>query len=173
MKYTANRKKCPQCGFRRGNKKERAAQTKCPQCGLQMFRTGAQKKTVASILRKKSTRAERKLFNAISKTDWGYDAVCQKPILDFFADIYIKRFDLVIEVDGSSHEGREDYDRWRDSRLKNKGLRVIRIQNEQVMDELPATLEFIKSQILGELADYYYSRLQELGFSPTDSLGSQ
>ncbi|MCV0381993.1 MAG: DUF559 domain-containing protein [Erythrobacter sp.] len=47
---------------------------------------------------------------------------------------------LVIEVDGDTHQGRELYDARRSEFLRERGYRVIRFSNSDVMDNLEGVL---------------------------------
>ena len=53
----------------------------------------------------------------------------------------------MIEVDGSSHIGREDYDQARDQAFSLRGLRVLRLTNTQVETDLNNALEAIQATI--------------------------
>lgn len=55
----------------------------------------------------------------------------------YFADIYIMRWNIIIEVDGGYHnsQARKEADKLRDELCAQKGIRVFRITNEQVEDE--------------------------------------
>lgn len=57
----------------------------------------------------------------------------QAPMYGYIADIYIAKARLVVEVDGSSHMGREARDALRDARLAEHGLLTIRVGNGRVM----------------------------------------
>lgn len=46
----------------------------------------------------------------------------------FFGDFVWQKKRIVVEIDSSSHKGKEDYDRMRDSRLKKIGFKVYRIK---------------------------------------------
>lgn len=51
------------------------------------------------------------------------------PILNrYFADFYILDLNLVIEIDGSSHDETYDYDKRRDELFRSRQLKVIRIK---------------------------------------------
>lgn len=51
------------------------------------------------------------------------------PVLNrFFADFLFSNINLVVEIDGKSHENSKDYDDRRDFLFKNRGLKVIRIK---------------------------------------------
>jgi len=85
----------------------------------------------------------------------GYRFLRQKPIVYhetkhkrhfFVADFYCAELDLVIELDEKYHEYRKYEDYNRDLVLKNLGLKVLRIQNEELQH-----LDDIKERILKEL----------------------
>lgn len=46
----------------------------------------------------------------------------------FFGDFVFKREKIVVEIDGKSHDGKEEYDSWRDEKIKKLGYQVIRIK---------------------------------------------
>jgi very-short-patch-repair endonuclease len=62
-------------------------------------------------------------------------------------DFYCKPLDLVIEVDGSSHEGREEYDRDRDIELQKLGLTVLRFPDIDVRKNIRGVLKVIERWI--------------------------
>lgn len=65
----------------------------------------------------------------------------RQQILDgFIADYYCHAARLVVEIDGSSHDGREEYDAERDATLSAKGLRVVRFTNDDVRMRLSDVL---------------------------------
>jgi very-short-patch-repair endonuclease len=55
-----------------------------------------------------------------------------KEILFFVADFYCAKAALVIEVDGKFHDFKQEYDSYREQILKDKGLTVLRIKNEEL-----------------------------------------
>lgn len=55
-----------------------------------------------------------------------------KEILFFVADFYCAKAALVIEVDGKVHDFKQEYDLYREQILKDKGLTVLRIKNEEL-----------------------------------------
>ena len=57
----------------------------------------------------------------------------QVPIGPYFADFACIKENLVIELDGNSHDDREEYDALRDASMRNEGWRVIRILNRDLM----------------------------------------
>lgn len=83
--------------------------------------------------RKEQTRAEAKLWQAIRKRKInGYKFLRQKPIHNFILDFYCSELLLGIEVDGSSHNEKAEYDEQRETILKKYGIRVLRIRNEEI-----------------------------------------
>ena len=46
----------------------------------------------------------------------------------FFGDFVWRKEKIVVEIDGSSHNGKEEYDKMRDNRMKNIGYKVYRIR---------------------------------------------
>jgi very-short-patch-repair endonuclease len=54
-------------------------------------------------------------------------------MLGYIVDFYCPAERLAIELDGSAHHGREEYDRKRDADLAAYGVRVLRFPNFRVM----------------------------------------
>jgi very-short-patch-repair endonuclease len=57
----------------------------------------------------------------------------QKVIGNYIVDFYVKHLSLVIEIDGSSHVGKEQYDQNRENFLKSLGLEIYRISNGDIL----------------------------------------
>ncbi|MBP6870738.1 MAG: endonuclease domain-containing protein [Bacteroidales bacterium] len=64
----------------------------------------------------------------------------------FVADFYCAEARLVIEIDGPIHKIQVDYDEQRDFILKQKGLRILRIKNEELKD-----INNVKNKIINAL----------------------
>jgi leucyl-tRNA synthetase len=60
-------------------------------------------------------------------------SVYQRPYY-FIVDYYCAEAKLVIEVDGSIHDTSVEYDQQRTEILKSKGLHVLRISNDELLD---------------------------------------
>ncbi len=67
----------------------------------------------------------------------------QHTIEKFIADFYCAEAHLVVEIDGPIHLEQQDADQVRDERLMSIGLRVLRLTNEQVFNDLSAALKQI------------------------------
>jgi len=59
--------------------------------------------------------------------------VYQRPYY-FIVDFYCAEAKLVIEIDGSIHDTSVEYDQQRTEILKSKGLHVLRISNDELLD---------------------------------------
>ena len=58
----------------------------------------------------------------------------QHPIPPYIADYYCAVAKLVVELDGESHVGAEEYDRIREQSFRSQGYRVLRFLNSDVFD---------------------------------------
>ncbi len=59
----------------------------------------------------------------------------------YIADFCCVEAQIVIELDGSSHEEAEYYDRNRQNYFQSLGLRVVRFQNDQIYHAIDSILE--------------------------------
>ncbi|AIE73605.1 MULTISPECIES: endonuclease domain-containing protein [unclassified Synechocystis] len=98
----------------------------------------------ARTLRKGATQAEKILWHSLrNRQILGFKFRRQHPIGNFIVDFYCPQLKLVIEVDGSIHHSRQEYDQYRSGKLKEFGHYVLRFTNDQVIDDLPKVLEKI------------------------------
>ncbi|AFZ51002.1 endonuclease domain-containing protein [Dactylococcopsis salina] len=102
----------------------------------------------AKELRKNMTVAEQKLWKNYLKT-FPYRVYRQRPIENFIVDFYCPKLKLVIEIDGDSHyqENAQSYDKERTQILQTYGLKVIRFQNDEVLDNFAGVVNFIEGMI--------------------------
>ena len=98
----------------------------------------------AKELRKNMTKEERHLWYDFLK-DYPVRFLRQKVIGRFIADFYCRAANLVIEVDGSQHYEAAGLSRdmERTAYLKQWGLIVIRIPNNDVNERFDAVCEYI------------------------------
>jgi very-short-patch-repair endonuclease len=97
---------------------------------------------LARELRKYMTPAERKLWALIRNRQVnGKKFLRQHPILHdklndrwrfFIADFFCSEKRLIVEMDGKIHNYQKDYDQERDRICREKGLKVLRIKNEEM-----------------------------------------
>ena len=98
----------------------------------------------ARQLRSAMPPAERKLwFDGLSHLPQHFRR--QRPFGPYIADFYCAAAQLVIELDGESHNDAEAQtrDETRDAYLRSLGLRVLRFTNAQVMQELEGVVAVI------------------------------
>ena len=101
----------------------------------------------AKELRRKLTPAERNLWNVLRRGQLdGLHFRRQQVIDGFIVDFYCHAVGLVIEVDGAIHDRieRREYDAERERILDIRGLKVLRVKNEDVMDNLEEVIERIR-----------------------------
>ena len=71
----------------------------------------------------------------------------QQIIDGFIVDFYCHAAGLVVEVDGPIHDKQGDDDAHRDQVLERRGLRILRIKNQDVRDNLKDVLIRIASHL--------------------------
>lgn len=97
----------------------------------------------ARVLRREPTLAESRLWRAIRNRGLeGFKFVRQEPIGPYVADFVCREHRLVIEVDGGQH-ATDMKDRIREQYLTDRGYRVLRFWNNDVLANLPGVLETI------------------------------
>lgn len=106
---------------------------------------------IANKLRHTMTRAEVVLWVELLRASqmMDYPFRRQRPILGFVVDFMCKNLNLVIEVDGASHEwpGAHERDAWRQRLIENAGFKVIRFKDDEVMTNLSRVRMLIEESI--------------------------
>jgi very-short-patch-repair endonuclease len=69
----------------------------------------------------------------------------QKIIGDYIVDFYCSEKSIVIEVDGSTHNKKIEYDKRRDEFLKSLGLEVIHIFAVDILNNLEEVINFLEN----------------------------
>lgn len=102
----------------------------------------------AREMRNNSTKGEIKFqCELLRKKQTGYKFYRQKIINHFIVDFYCAKLKIVIEIDGTSHEGKEEYDKRRESVLESLELKVIRYNDLQVLNNFHLVEQDFKKQI--------------------------
>jgi very-short-patch-repair endonuclease len=95
----------------------------------------------AKELRREMTEAERMLWEQLRRNQLrGFHFRRQQVIDGFIVDFYCHAANLVVEVDGEVHETQKVYDNQRDAVLSQRGLRILRIGNDEVRRNLDDVL---------------------------------
>jgi very-short-patch-repair endonuclease len=98
----------------------------------------------ACDLRKHSTLSEVLLWNELKNGKIrGLDFDRQKIIGNYIVDFYCPQTNLVIEIDGVSHDGRYNYDLKRHNYLESLGLKVIHVDDLDVKTRMNEVLYMI------------------------------
>ncbi len=98
----------------------------------------------ARALRKAGNLPEVLFWQRVHKKKFkGYDFDRQKIIGNYIVDFFCTNCFVVIEIDGSSHDNKQEYDAKRDTYLKSLGLEVIRIPAQDVLNDLDATMKWL------------------------------
>ena len=111
---------------------------------------------LARELRQRMTPSEELMWNELRnrKLD-GYKFRRQHPIvyeriLDkdhfFIADFYCAEKKFVLELDGKIHESQQEYDKIRDAIIREKGITILRMKNED-MEDLELALGKIRAAL--------------------------
>jgi len=107
-----------------------------------------QKLQRARELRHAMTEAESVLWQALraNRLD-GWHFRRQQVIQGFIVDFYCNPACLVIEVDGLIHQEQMEADARREDALRALGLRVLRLGNEEIVNNLPGSLARIRQAL--------------------------
>ena len=98
----------------------------------------------AKDLRRAMTDAERMLWERLRGSRLQGLHFRRQQIIDgFIADFYCHAASLVVEVDGDVHGAQAAYDAERDRVLSRRGLRVLRVGNDEVQGDLDGVLRRI------------------------------
>ena len=122
--------------------------------GIQIFRRKIEllPKNKELLARSRSLRKGYVLSEVIfwkqvrNKEFYQIDFDRQRIIGNYIVDFYIKSLGIVIEIDGSSHNDKEEYDRKRQKFLESLDLKVYRISDFRVKNDL--------LNVMKELEDY-------------------
>ena len=105
----------------------------------------------ANSQRKNMTKAEACLWKYVlrARKMKGYGFRRQRSVLNYIADFMCKELKLIIEVDGITHtyEGEREKDELRQRNLENAGFKVIRFDDEDVLNNISQVTEEIERVI--------------------------
>jgi hypothetical protein len=72
----------------------------------------------------------------------------QRIIGNYIVDFYVKTLGLIIEIDGSSHDGKEVYDGIRQTYLESLGIKVFRITDFDIKHNLTLVMKELEKYII-------------------------
>ena len=109
-------------------------------------------------LRRRETKAENILWQQLrNRKFYGLKFLRQHPIyvqsvlgrnIYYIPDFYCAETKLVIEADGPVHQFKKDYDKNRDEVMLALGLRILRFENEIILNDIDHVLNSIKRTLL-------------------------
>ena len=112
-------------------------------------------------LRNNPTYTEKILWNSLRRRQ-----ICdvrflrQYSVNQFVIDFYAPKIKLAIEVDGSSHIGKEAYDKSRQEYIEDFGIEFIRFTNEDVIGNMNKVVAQIEEVVKSSL-DSFSGSLQD------------
>ena len=128
---------------------------------------------VARKLRQTPTPAEKLLWEKLRNRKLaGLKFARQHPFGRYVVDFYCAELKLIIELEGVVHEKpmQKEYDENRFAELKNRGLRILRVRNEDALNKteelMKRILEFRKT-----LTPHPLSRVRERGAHAITTIG--
>jgi very-short-patch-repair endonuclease len=103
---------------------------------------------LARTQRASATEAERTLWEHLRAGRLAGSHWCRQQVTDgFIVDFYCHRAGLVVELDGAVHYSQTAYDAERDQILAQRELRILRIPNQRVAQDLPGVLARIPAML--------------------------
>ena len=101
----------------------------------------------ARYMRFNGTASELRLFEAIRGRRLGVGFRRQVPVGRYLVDFCAPEVHLAVEVDGKYHSRRAKADARRDEALRRLGYRVLRLEAELVIRDLPAAVARIAAEL--------------------------
>lgn len=101
-------------------------------------------------MRKQPSRAEQMLWDLLrGRQISGAKFRRQHPIDAYIADFACVAARLVVEIDGRSHDAVDQavYDEGRTRKLNERGWRVLRVRDDDVLSNAPAVAELIAQSL--------------------------
>ena len=102
----------------------------------------------ARELRKAGNLAEVIFWQTFKdKKKIGFDVDRQVIIGNYIVDFFIPELGLVFEIDGSSHDGKIEYDTERDNFMESLNLQIVRISDIDVKKNIQSIYNFVLKTI--------------------------
>ena len=120
----------------------------------------SEQKILRKELRSHATPAEAVLWKMLKgRNADGMKFRRQQGIGPYVLDFYCPELRLCVELDGSSHDYKYEYDEQRTEFLQNQGIRVLRFSNEQVWQGLDFVVDEIVrvGRLIKDDADFLLS----------------
>jgi very-short-patch-repair endonuclease len=100
----------------------------------------------AKALRRAGNISEVLLWNELKNKQFsGIDFDRQKIIGNFIVDFYCAEKQIVIEIDGSSHNDKVEYDKERDAFLERLDLTVVHFLDSEIKTNLSGVMQYLQN----------------------------
>ncbi len=73
----------------------------------------------------------------------------QRIIGNYIVDFYVKKLGLIVEIDGWSHDVKKDYDEIRQKYLESLGLKIFRVTDFDVKNNLSVVMKDLENFVVG------------------------
>ena len=108
----------------------------------------SRKMRLSRDLRQRSTYSEKLAWNILrSRRFANYKFRRQYGVRGFILDFYCFELKLAIEIDGSSHDNRKEYDAMRQEIIEREGISFVRISADDLVESPERLLERIEAFI--------------------------
>jgi very-short-patch-repair endonuclease len=98
-------------------------------------------------LRERMTPEERVIWQELRGNRLGAHFRRQQVLAPYIVDFYCHAARLVVEIDGSPHRAQQGYDRMRDDYFMRCGIRVLRLSNVSVRNDLASVIFAIRAAL--------------------------
>jgi very-short-patch-repair endonuclease len=103
----------------------------------------------AATLRDNMTEPEKLLWEYLKSKPLGFKFRRQHPISSYILDFYCHKKRISIEIDGKYHHRTEqtEKDQWRTAYLESIGIKEMRFDNEDVLDQIQNVIRKIETAL--------------------------
>ncbi len=105
---------------------------------------------LARDFRKNPTKYEDFMWDILRRKNLWYKFRRQHPFWRYIADFYSDELKLVVELDWKIHEATKEYDILRDEIISKYWVKILRIKNEEINDDIEKVVEKILSPLGGK-----------------------
>ena len=91
-----------------------------------MYKYNKNLKNFARANRIAGNLPEALLWYELKQKHLGVSFTRQKPVGNYIADFYCLEKNLVVEIDGSSHDDKYEYDKARDKYMESLGIQIFK-----------------------------------------------
>lgn len=108
----------------------------------------------ARELRKELTKVEKILWGYLRDRRFFKKKFRRQHIFQgFIVDFYYPEDKLAIELDGSVHVKQKDYDELRQNCIEDHGIKMLRFENHEIVNNLIEVLQTIKKNLSFSVSD--------------------